>query len=144
MSSFRRRHSAPRISPLAFVYASSICTSIHSLNDTIYAKNSVVRMMNERVSANLIHTYLLSERALATFDLLTKSSTVGESVNNCRKTRFVSLLDRKATLYDLDHSRTLYGMVFFLARDWERGAPLIELRKCGLLYFTLVAIIILW
>ena len=64
LSSFRRRHSAPKSSPLAFVHGtigtivagkgtdgSSICTSISQLNETIYAKNSFVLMVDGRACA---------------------------------------------------------------------------------------------
>ena len=44
----------------------SIITSISHANETLYAKNSVVHMVDGRACAKGIRVYLLSERALAT------------------------------------------------------------------------------
>ena len=67
LSSFRHRHSARRISLLlSFMVLSVplwprgtdapiICTSISHLNDTIYAKNSVVHIVDGRACAKGIH-----------------------------------------------------------------------------------------
>ena len=106
-------------------------TSGGALNEIIHAKNTVVHMVDGRAYAKGIRVYLLSERALATS--LMESSTVDENLKKGIQTRFVSLLYKKATLYNLEHANALHGIgaLLIIARDWERYAPLIELKNGG-------------
>ena len=83
--------------------------------------------MNGCACGKRIRVYLLSEETLAT--LLPESFTVDEN------------LMKDTALYDLEHSCVgpiALHLVFFLARDWERYAPLIEL---WVQYVNLVAVI---
>ena len=68
--------------------------------------------------------------------LLPDSSSVDDNLKKGIETYFIYLLYNNATLYDIEHSSVFQripahcmALVFFLARDWERHAPLIELRK---------------
>ena len=96
--------------------ASSICTSVLHLNETIKQiimrrTCSVVHMMNWRACAKGIRVY--SEKALR--------STVDDSLHKVIQMHFVSLLDNKATLYDLNHSVVLRDIgVLLITRYWER------------------------
>ena len=105
-------------------------SGLEEMWETVYAKNSVVHMMNGRAYARGIRVHFISQSALAT--LLLESSTVDDSLKKDVETCLVSLLDNSATLEDIEHSNALHDIVtIFLARVWQRCAPLIELRSCG-------------
>ena len=83
----RRRHSARRILPLTFVHdfiativfgtgtdAFTICTSISHLNGTIYAKNSIVHMVDGRACA----------KECIRVHVLTQSGNITTGVVHCR------------------------------------------------------------
>ena len=78
------------------------CARSH-LNETIYAKNSVVHMVDGRACAKGIHIYLLSER-------------------HCHDNITTGVYDNR---------KKGIGVPLIVSIDWQRHAPLIELRNCG-------------
>ena len=86
----------------------------------MFAKTSANHTVDGRACAIGICVYLLSE-------ILLEWSTVDDTLNKGIATRFVSLL----TTSSIPEHCLALALVFFLARDRERYASLIELRKCG-------------
>ena len=114
-------------------------SGLEEMWETVYAKNSVVHMMNGRAHARGIRAHFISQSALTT--LLLGSSTVDDSLKKDVETYFVPLLDNSATLEDIEHSNALHDI------DDLRSTRLAEVCSSGrtekllVQCFKLVAII---
>ena len=88
-------------------------SGLEEMWETVYAKNSVVHMMNGRTYARGSRAHFISQSALATQLLV--SSTVDDSLKKDVETCFVYLLDNSATLEDIEHSDALHDIDDFLS-----------------------------
>ena len=114
-------------------------SGLEEMWETVYAKNSVVHMMNGRAYARGIRAHFISQSALAT--LLLESAAVDESLKEDVETRFVSLLDNTATLEDLEHSHALHDIDNLLSTRLTEVCSSGRTEKLWVQYFKLVAII---
>ena len=108
-----------------------ICTYNSHVNETLYAKNSVVHMVNGRACAKGIRVLFVIREG--TGNNTTGVVHCGSESKERHPNTFRVFVLYKATWYDLDHSSALHGIGVHLiiAIDCERHAPLIEMGNCG-------------